>query len=258
MDPPQKKQRCVNVRYELPFMSQAALAAVCRYSREHGLPEITSARDVRGERNDMCLTMTPYGTIHRTLELKMDGGDFTVEIQDPWAMLHHCLGASGWLSKLFLSRVQVYPPSPSNLWHLLLYSDEITPGNQIAHRHQRKTQSIYWSFLEFGPYLGDERLWFTAALIRSSTVNQLPGAMSKLKGELVKVFFPSTGPNMETSGIMVPLHKMGQDTQYQLHLFVEFGLNVEDELALHMTYMCMGASGLKPCVKCQLTFAGVS
>ena len=51
---------------------------------------------------------------------------------------------------------------------IVLYSDEITPGQQIK-GNDRKCQTIYWSLINFGPeLLCFESMWFTVAALRAS------------------------------------------------------------------------------------------
>ena len=43
-----------------------------------------------------------------------------------------------------------HPSSIAAPWRLLLYCDEIVPGNQLAYKSERKFWAWYWSILEFG------------------------------------------------------------------------------------------------------------
>ena len=42
-----------------------------------------------------------------------------------------------------------------------------------------------------------------------------------------------------------------------MHLRFQPGFVVEDELAIHMTYMSMGVNGLKSCILCYNNFYGI-
>ena len=42
-----------------------------------------------------------------------------------------------------------------------------------------------------------------------------------------------------------------------IHLRFQVGFVVEDELAIHMTYMSMGVNGLKSCILCCNNFNGI-
>ena len=49
-----------------------------------------------------------------------------------------------------------------------IYSDEVDPGRELATRHSRKVEVLYWSILEFGmPALTDDDMYFTTTILRS-------------------------------------------------------------------------------------------
>jgi len=44
-------------------------------------------------------------------------------------------------------------------WRLVIYSDEVVPGNQLSVHNARKVWVIYFSFLELHPHLENENAW---------------------------------------------------------------------------------------------------
>ena len=143
---------------------------MCKYARANGgLPDVGATREIRAARDDaVTQERTVWGPLHRNLQLPLANGKSTdIEIQDPWAMLAHTSSESGWFAGLLKHTASQHPPTPSNPWHLVLYSDEITPGNALAARQERKAQTIYWSFLEFVTHLSIELVWFTMAVMKS-------------------------------------------------------------------------------------------
>ena len=100
-------------------------------------------------------------------------------------VLRTCISFALFVERLF----DVNPPSAERPWHVLLYSDEVTPGNQLSPANARKIQALYWSFLEFHHRLSDENCWFTIAAKRSSELKAVSGGMSKLFGVLLKRLF---------------------------------------------------------------------
>ena len=174
-----------------------------------------------------------------------------VEFQCPWAALHHFVSTSATLSKI-LARLHEYnPSSPTKPWRLILYSDEITPGNQLAHTHGRKVNSIYYTFFEFGAFLAHEDFWFTGTLVACTTVKIIEGGWSCVMAEFCRQWWAAKGRDMEVGGISIPLSGGGR-----IMLFVTFGAALADELALNMFYGSKGASGLKCCVIDQNCFDG--
>ena len=179
------------LRYRLPHISQVALAALCKYARANGgLPDVGTTREIRAARDDaITQERTIWGPLHRNVQLPLANGKFTqIEIQDPWAMLAHTSSESGWFAGLLKHTASQHQPTPSSPWHLVLYSDEITPGNALAARQERKAQTIYWSFLEFGPHLSNELVWFTMAVMKSKECLKLLASLITLMAFAATLF----------------------------------------------------------------------
>ena len=91
------------------------------------------------------------GFLHKDLKFKDDeGNDITMEIAHPCAMLYHVSLVSASFSAIVLRTAQHTPPTLTEPWHIILYTDEILPGNQLAYKSRRKMWAVYWSVLEFG------------------------------------------------------------------------------------------------------------
>ncbi len=74
-----------------------------------------------------------------------------------WLAVATCTAFNGLLS----SGKAAKPPTAENPWSLILYSDEVTPGNVLATQNLRKIQVVYFSFLELGAQaLAREDSWF--------------------------------------------------------------------------------------------------
>jgi hypothetical protein len=101
---------------------------------------------------------TPYGTLHQTMPLVMHDGTVTnVEVQHPFAMLHHVCSTSSRYSTLIDHALAAQPCSVVNPWTIVLYTDEILPGNQLSYKGARKMWGFYWAILELGSQaLSDE------------------------------------------------------------------------------------------------------
>ena len=64
---------------------------------------------------------------------------------------------------------------------LVLYADEVTPGNPLAPDNQRKYWAIYVSIVEFGSdVLSNPLVWLPIAVIRSAVVKKVKGGLLKL------------------------------------------------------------------------------
>ena len=141
-----KRTRLQSLRDRLPFISQSALAAVLKFAAAEPVHEGVTRDELRNARNQIVAEQTPYGPLHQLIMM----GETSVEFQHPAAMLYHVCKTSTSFSDL-LDRVHTATPCAVNRpWRLVLYMDEITPGNQLAHKHARKMWASYWSILEFG------------------------------------------------------------------------------------------------------------
>jgi hypothetical protein len=143
----------VALKASLPYISQSALAALFKFAKDNTLPDITTRDALRGARFQYVHQDTPYGTIHQRLALS---DTVSTEVQHPMAMLYHCTKHSTNFSHLMRRTVMEHPVSMVSPWNIIFYSDEVSPGNQLAYAHRRKTWAVYWSFLEFGPALSSE------------------------------------------------------------------------------------------------------
>ena len=121
------------------------------------------------------------------------------------------------------ARLLAKPPSPEAPWNLILYSDEVTPGNPLSPANHRKYQAIYWSFLEFGPpALSREEGWFTLLCEYSKTVNRAHAGLSQVFGEVLKLFFDPNGFNLMTGGMPLPFEND------ELRLWAKLGVVLQD------------------------------
>ena len=80
----------------------------------------------------------------------MDVGPVKLEVQHPAAMLYHACFVSASFRNMVRRAVAKAPPSPAAPWNFIFYADEISPGNQLAHKNKRKVWGFYCSLLEFG------------------------------------------------------------------------------------------------------------
>ena len=148
---PNKIARLQNLRARLPYVSQSALAQLLHIAQKEELPVGSSRQDIRDARDLFCQATTPYGKLHQVVSLKStDKKDLRIEIQAPLPMLHHSTRLSSSLSDLIRRVHARSPSSPGTPWRLVFYGDEITPGNQLAYRNERKMWGFYWTLLEFG------------------------------------------------------------------------------------------------------------
>ena len=149
-------ERLISLKAKLPFISQSALGAVLRLAKREELPDIASRDVVREARDRYVQLDTPYGPVHQHLDL---GGGIQAEVQHPMAMLYAVSMKSNAFAALLRRTISRFPCSPMSPWKLIIYTDEVTPGNQLAYAHARETWAWYWSFLGFAQSISSENMW---------------------------------------------------------------------------------------------------
>ena len=251
MDARQAKLRRLSCfRSKLPYISQNALCTVLKLARQEPLPAAADRKDIRAARDEDVQARTPYGALHQTITVTSPNGDVTFEVQHPMAMLYHMCSTSRCFSRLISRTHAANPSSPAAPWNLIVYTDEILPGNQLAYKHLRKLWGIYWSIQQFGTaVLSDEEAWFEILFARSNVTKKLCGDVSALIASVLRLFFGEGGHDAQHAGICLKLVNGSL-----IRIFLSLEIVIADEAALHLTYMCKGSSGLKCCVLCQNIF----
>ena len=123
-----------------------AMAAIFSAVALMGISEYTHRKYLRSARDDVMHEPTRFGPILQEMKLvTTSGGVKHVPVAHPFASLWTALTESASFATLFRSRLQINPSTPENLWNIILYSDEVTPGDPLAHDNKRKFQAIYRS-----------------------------------------------------------------------------------------------------------------
>lgn len=244
MAPPLTVQQ---LRDSLPYISQTALAAVCKCARHAGLPRIASRTPIVRARSDACEQLTPYGPLHQPFTVPLaNGNELELEIQHPFAMLWHLSHTSVTWAKLMEKTVQQHGCTPESPLSLILYNDGITPGNAVAFRNGRKLEALYWTIKQFGlSCLQNEEAWLEILVTRAKTAKSVLAGMAGILKALVYIFWAADGFNALTGGISLDLATGGR-----LHVFLRLEILMSDEAALHALLDCKGSAGLRNCPVC--------
>ena len=135
----------LSLRQRLPQISQLALSALLKIS-----PRDRQIREA-----------TRYGPLHQVIEVPTTDDMFLkVEVQHPLAMLCVAVPKSAYMSEVFRSALAKYPCSQHQPWDMVVYNDEVTPGSPLAHYNARKSETFYWTCLQFGSHvLSNENAW---------------------------------------------------------------------------------------------------
>ncbi len=250
-----KLRRLDGFRRSKPHCSAAALHEILVDIKRHGAPEMHDRRDMRKARDIMMSDSDAmYGSILRQMECKLpDGNTVDIPVADPFASLSAAIKESNHFRRFLKECIESNPPSPEKPWNLILYCDEVTPGNPMAHLNLRKFQAFYWSLLEFGvSALSHEEAWFTLLTEFSTVVNTLAGGLSHLFGSSVKLFFKLNGFDFHKTGVLVTLD--GGDYR----IFAKLTIVIQDGGAHKAVWQSRGDAASKFCMLCKNLFTDES
>ena len=134
------------------------------------------------------------------------------------------------------------PGTISDPWGLILYCDEIIPGNVLG-RAERKVWTIYATFLQFGDHLSHEDAWLTISVERSAFVATLGGGIAQMIGHVLQSIFccPIQDPRLGFR-----LKATSGDTT----LFFNLSMVLADGAAQKQVWSSKGDSGTKFCLLC--------
>ena len=196
MDRPAKLARLEGFRRSKPGCSASALSAILHDIATNGLPPLVHRHAHRHARDQIMQTDTDYGTIlqHITV-IDKDDTPQHIPIADPFASLSYFVKNSDTESETGFQRflkqkLLETPPTIDNPWNIILYSDEVMPGNVLAVINNRRFHAIYWSFMELGSNaLSRQESWFTLLLEFSTWVNLMHAGLSQVVKQCIKQFF---------------------------------------------------------------------
>ena len=185
---------------------------------------------------------TPYGPVLRMMPLPLE--------QLPrWSFVHpqSLLYYFSTISQTF-GDIMAKSVTPGVPVKIVLYVDEICPGNPLRPEKARTLQAIYWCIADWPQWLLQRTAaWPCFGTIRSSLVKKLPGGIAHLMRLVLLQFFPEEGHSF-TRGLTIYVRNT------PLVVTGEFGGFLADEKAHKELSSLTGASGTKACISCQNVF----
>ena len=187
-----------DLRRSLPRASQSAVQGLVAYLKKNGLPELYNRNDQREARDMKVTDKTAYGPIAQYLDLKPAdpaGDNVPLLMAHPLAMIWKAYRECDAFAAFLDARLVAQPCTPDTPWKMILYGDEVHPGDVLGGNKARKFQAVYYSFLEFGLVaLSYESLWFTLTTTRSSFIK---AAADAAKGATTEGGGAPKGPHMK-------------------------------------------------------------
>ena len=206
-------------------------------------------KDFKAARDYIVLKdLSAFGPMLQTIKMiKTDEPTMDLFVAHPWASLDLLTSKSERFRVLVLKQLAKAPCTIEQPWNLILYSDEVTPGNVHAPLNNRKFQAAYWSFLELGPAaLSHEEYWLVMMTEYSSNIKECAGGMSQVFVALIKLFFEPNGFNAAPSAGGILLNSLG------VRLFVVMGVVLQDGGAHKSVWH--SRDGSKMCMLCKNLF----
>ena len=220
--------------------------------QRHGKLDIaegaSSNRAIRGElanaQQQHAHATTPYGRVVQRLSCPIPEYP-NWEIIHPLALLHYLSGLSAAFGDVMEAAVSQY-----HTLNLVLYMDEVCPGNPHRPEKSRTLQCIYWAFLEWPQYILQRvAAWPTFGVIRSCTVEKIKHGMATVMKHVLLTFFPPDG-NSLMRGVSVHVQR-SRESIIVMGTFAGF---LADEKAHKEVSSTKGASAFHPCLACPNCF----
>ena len=179
--------------------------------------------------------ITPYGSVVQRLHLGVEGAEY-IDYVNPFAFLFHLCRISTKFAALLRRCVDA---APRGVLSLVIYGDEMTPGNPYRPEKSRTLQCVYWIFTDFPQYvLQRSGAWFVFATVRSTILEKMPGGFSQFMGMVLHSFFKAHGDSFD-KGIM--LHAQSDDAAFVIR--ARLGGLLCDDKAHTQNFSLKGASG---------------
>ena len=184
---------------------------------------------------------TPYGRVVQMIRLPMQKSHFDWEYCNPFAYLYYISTLAVGFGKVMKECVR-----PGRHIDIIVYIDEVCPGNPLRFEQARKLQSIYWCILQWPEWLiSRTALWPTLGVIRSRIVEDLEGGVSNLHAIILNIFFGAAQAHNFSIGVNI---RCGGEAR--LCLKGEYSGTMADEKALKEINDYKGAGGIRFCMSC--------
>ena len=179
---------------------KAALAKVLQTLHASG--ELTSGlgsgtyhavrRQLRVAQEQHAYTNTPYGRVVQSFALPFPGlkkWDYC----HPWAFLYYLSSISEPFAAL-MAALEAKGPLK-----ILLYIDEVVPGNVMRHDKGRTLQAIYWAVSDWPEWmLCRHESWVLFSVVQSEVCSTIEGGVLSLMPYVLKTFWPKRDVSIST------------------------------------------------------------
>ena len=236
MDREAKRQRAAEVLGSVRSVNRATVLTIL----QHLEPECdTSRKDLAKDINVLSETLC-HDIPVRTINPDASATLAVARVQEllPHIMIH-CPG----FRDVFLAALARHPNDYEHPWRMVVYMDEITPGNPLHLESHKKVTAIYSSFVELEGALRYEEAWMVNGCVRTTAASNILGGLSAIIKELMRAMFCGVD-SIGTVGILIP----GESPRLFfaiLHVFIG------DEAANKALWGHKSSSSFRPCFDCK-------
>ena len=165
---------------------------------EHGI----TRKDLQHASEHHATQQTPYGSVVQRLALGAPGLPY-LDVCNPFAFLYYLCTISVSFANLM---AECCDQAGAHGLRLVIYMDEMVPGNPYRPEKSRTLQCVYYAFVDWPSHvLSRTFAWPCLCLIRASVIHKIPGGMTYIARMLLRLFYPlGDGHSMER-GILLPL-----------------------------------------------------
>jgi len=135
--------------------------------------------------------------------------------------------------------------SDSPYQSLLLYTDDVVPGNVLKPNNPRKFLAVYVAMELWATQLHHEELWIPIAMVQHSQLKKLRGGVSELIARVMKECLLSADNGLATVGLVLGMERVPRRL-----LLVDHVSLIQDDGALKYVLDVKGAAGLRCCHLC--------
>ena len=161
--------------------------------------------------------------------------------------LTHCAQFADMIWRILHPNGEHTVGTKSNPLDVVMYNDEVTPGNAMNPSNSRKFSAWYWSFIQIGRWvLMQEWAWLICGVFHSGNMKLIEGGLAWCLTTVLRLFFAPDGGALATTGATL-VFGPGRSVR----VFFRYRGLIADEEALHMCLGVKGSSGNRICLKCK-------
>ena len=130
-----KLQRLNSLRRDCPYASKSALQAILSNVKTNGLPDLMSSKNMTEATRAQLCKNNLYGPLMQQVHAVGTSGE-TVQLWlvNGLSLLAASFAQGGSWASMLQTTHGSNPSSHTRPWDLVLYADEVVPGNCVAHR----------------------------------------------------------------------------------------------------------------------------